>query len=685
LNDFAGTFAFNGTSADGVVHTQQVEIASLPKTLDTVSLTNFFFGTFQVGDPSSGSNAFVQLVNNRPNAAGAAARQVLAASNLFVALAQSVLDLNSQTTFAFNLRNVGVIQQTNASQTAGSVTRVDVVNPFTNQGAVVVANGSTLQFSNGFMNALGALVGLTNGGVFTNFITASVLTNAGTIAGDGIVIPAVSNAASGVIMADTGRLLISNGIVDNVNLGTLRATNGGALFVNNSTLTNANLVDMRGGSFVLSVLGSNLVNNAAVFGYGVVDPIITNNGSITADGLGVVGRELLLTNGLVGRMNTAVLAAQDGGVLRILHDTMTNLGVINLAGGTITLDPTAGSNLVNRSTITGFGDVAAVVGNEGVVTATGGLMRLLAGFTNNPALNGPVNAGLLRALGAGAELRVETGFTNFGVIAVTNGAFTAASQLDNANLVRVVGGTATFNGDLVNRAGATIESKSGSTVNFNGDVINDGDIVIDPSTNIFGGNLTLGANGTLKAPTPDDVVMLRGNFFNNSTNRNGYDTRYGTMFLGGTAPLASFVTNSFEIAGTNRLDSLTGFDNNFAVGTLNITNHISFVNNVTNVGGLGTNEALYVDVLHLFAGASLKLSQLTIFVGTMFIEDNSSQTFGPGTIINEGNVGSYGIVNVFLDSGGQIVIIPEPSTGALIGLGFAALAGWRRRRRQASR
>jgi hypothetical protein len=320
-----------------------------------------------------------------------------------------------------------------------------------------------------------------------------------------------------------------------------------------------------------------------------------------------------------------------------------------------------------------------------VVTATGGLMRLLAGFTNNPALNGPVNAGLLRALGAGAELRVETGFTNFGVIAVTNGAFTAASQLDNANLVRVVGGTATFNGDLVNRAGATIESKSGSTVNFNGDVINDGDIVIDPSTNIFGGNLTLGANGTLKAPTPDDVVMLRGNFFNNSTNRNGYDTRYGTMFLGGTAPLASFVTNSFEIAGTNRLDSLTGFDNNFAVGTLNITNHISFVNNVTNVGGLGTNEALYVDVLHLFAGASLKLSQLTIFVGTMFIEDNSSQTFGPGTIINEGNVGSYGIVNVFLDSGGQIVIIPEPSTGALIGLGFAALAGWRRRRRQASR
>ncbi|MBI5395855.1 MAG: autotransporter-associated beta strand repeat-containing protein, partial [Verrucomicrobia bacterium] len=97
-NDFSGAFLFNGTSGASV-RTQQVEIASVLKDVADMANTNFFFGTLQAGDPVSGSNAFVQLVDNRPNTAGAGS-ELLAVSNLIVATINSVLDLNDKSVFA---------------------------------------------------------------------------------------------------------------------------------------------------------------------------------------------------------------------------------------------------------------------------------------------------------------------------------------------------------------------------------------------------------------------------------------------------------------------------------------------------------------------------------------------------------------------------------------------------------
>ncbi|MFA6564451.1 MAG: PEP-CTERM sorting domain-containing protein, partial [Verrucomicrobiia bacterium] len=146
------------------------------------------------------------------------------------------------------------------------------------------------------------------------------------------------------------------------------------------------------------------------------------------------------------------------------------------------------------------------------------------------------------------------------------------------------------------------------------------------------------------------------------------------------------VTNTFEVASTNKGAVFAGFANNMALGTLNMTNHVRFVDNINNGGGGNDTEVLYVDVLHLFEGATMTLSKLTIYVGMEFIyEDgvnNQRYALGQGEVIDQAFAVSHNMVNLHLDSGGQIVFVPEPSTGVLLGLGLAALAGSRRRKKQ---
>ncbi|MCX6898519.1 MAG: PEP-CTERM sorting domain-containing protein [Verrucomicrobia bacterium] len=521
-NNFSGTNIFNGSSVGGSWNIQNVEVASAFAKPGLGAATNFYFGTVLVGDAASGSNAWVRLVDNQINMVGGG-NETFGASNVVVALAQSVLDLNNRTSFIWNLSNSGTILQTNSGP-PGVVTRLDIVNTFTNAGTVLIGNGSVLQFSNAFVNA--GVVELLAGGVLTNFVAGGVLTNNG-------------------------------------------------------------------------------------------------SGSISGDGL-----------------------------------------------------------------------IAALIRNDGIITATGGTLRLSAGF-NDGTLGNPVNAGVLQALGGSANLQVEQSFTNTGTILASNAAAfttTASAPVRNDNLIAIANqSTATFGAVVKNSGSGTIRVSNQSLLRFNAGLTNNGALVFgpapNPSTAIITGTLMLGNNGIISMTYTNDTLVMRGNFINSSTNNMEFDTRYGMIVFGGTTPLSSLgaATNTFEVASTNRGPSFLGFNKNFSIGTLNITNHIEFVNNINNGGGLGTNEALYVDVLHLFDGATLKLSQLTIYVGIEFIYEDSNGTKvlrgGAGDAITESNKDSFGLVNVFLVNGGQIVFVPEPSSAALLLMG-AGLA-WSLRRRRA--
>ncbi|MBI5818327.1 MAG: autotransporter-associated beta strand repeat-containing protein [Verrucomicrobia bacterium] len=572
LNSFAGMFRFQG----GIAKTQQVEVASAYAA--PMSATNFLFGTFQIGDPLSGSNAIVQLVDNRNNTVGGG-NELFAASNLIVALSGSILDWNNRSGFTYNLSNAGTMQWTNAGNPAGTVIRMDVVNTFTNLGTISIGNNTVLQFSNAFLNGANwGILALFNGGVLTNFAAGNVLTNAGTIHGDGVVSPAIANTASGSVIATGGVLRLTGGLTNSVGA----AVNAGLLAVLGvSAQLNVEQAFTNFGTIQLN-------NSAATF----TAPRVDNAGQILGNGV----FNAVLNNAVTG------VVSNDG------------------TGGTLTFN--------------------SAVSNAGNMVALNDSSLAFVQAVNNVA---------------------------GGLIAADNG------------------GTVTFSAAVTNAAGGTLAIRNQSTLIFNAGLTNNGtikfDAALNPSTAIITGTLLLGSSGIITMTHTNDVLVMRGNFVNGSTDTNNFNMRHGTMVFGGTSPT---LTNTFEVASTNKGYYFSGFQNNMALGTLNITNHIEFVNQINNGGGLGTNECLYVDVLHLFNGATLKLSQLTVYVGVEFIYEDGNGTKvltgSQGQAITEANKDSYGLANVFLDNGGQIVFVPEPTTGLLTGLGLATLVAWRRRR-----
>jgi autotransporter-associated beta strand protein len=472
------------------------------------------------------------------------------------------------------------------------------------------------------------------------------------------------------------------------------------------------------------------LTNHTVFAFNAL-----NAGTIQQTEAGAVGR-LDIVNTFTNQGN---LYATGGGILQFSNAFINSgNGLIGLVGGTLT-NFIASGVLANLGTIGGGGLINPVVGNEptGQIAATntgaGGTLTLASGFTNSGT--GSVNAGLLAALGGGAHLQVAQSFTNAGSIWLNNataafsvtdtasnlvnaasatirGQGTINAFLDNAGTVsNGTGGALTFSLAVNNQAGGSVGAYGGSSILFNGAVTNSGTITarngsqlqfnqgltlagsgslaLNPSTAIITGTLLLGSGGIITMANGNDVLVMRGDFVNGSTDTNNFNMRYGIMVFGGTTPFgAGAQTNTFEVASTNKGYYVFGFDKNMALGTLNITNHIEFVNNINNGGGLGTNECLYVDVLHLFNGATLKLSALTVYVGQQFIyeDGNGTKTYslGQGGVIDQTFAQNENLVNLFLDSGGQIVFVPEPSTGALIGLGLAVLTGARRRKRNVS-
>jgi hypothetical protein len=170
------------------------------------------------------------------------------------------------------------------------------------------------------------------------------LTNQSTIDGAG----QIGNGAlrldnQGTVNADTnGQILSITGSdpATDVNTGTLEATNGGILQINDETVNNQNgTITVGAGSSI------QVVNNGTIEGWGNISAggTLNNGGTINANTNG----QILSLAGVGGYTNTGTLEATRGGILQI------NQATVNDQNGTITAGAGSSIQLVNNAVVQG--------------------------------------------------------------------------------------------------------------------------------------------------------------------------------------------------------------------------------------------------------------------------------------------------------------------------------------------
>lgn len=256
---------------------------------------------------------------------------------------------------------------------------------------------------------------------------------------------------------------------------------------------------------------------------------------------------------------------------------------------------------------------------DGSVAGTG---LLTAAFHNN----GTVNAD-----SAGQAMFIT------GTTLATNDGLLVASNDGMLNLERDIGGVGQFRADggILNfpglsatlAAGATLTVLGGGQVLVNGmaTVKTSGDAVLTctatgrgcnpPVLNIIGSSTTnVGGNWRFDGPVnvfvaPATTNRLAGNFENLSPSATTFHWESGSIMMDGTLP------QTFEAAGRDLgPTNPNGYINNFAMGTLRIEpgRTVDVVNQFQNQAPSGC-EALYLDVLSLGNGATLRLHGCNVY------------------------------------------------------------------------
>jgi hypothetical protein len=163
----------------------------------------------------------------------------------------------------------------------GVITGPGVISvPLTNFGMLYISAGSlnTPAFTN---NGVIEIAGNS-----ANFSATGVVTNAGTIEGNGKVSAAITN--TGTLESTNGTLALSGALV-NTSTGTLRADANTKILLQGAATfpTNAGLISLVGGTFDTG--GQPLNNTGQITGYGILSTAgttggLTNNGNITFTG-----------------------------------------------------------------------------------------------------------------------------------------------------------------------------------------------------------------------------------------------------------------------------------------------------------------------------------------------------------------------------------------------------------------
>lgn len=571
-----------------------------------------------------------------------------------------------------------------------------------NSGTIAVGNFVNAGTFNASHGSTGTISSPANG-IFSNLAGASLLVNSGTVIYNGGSLAnsgTIDTRASGVLGVAAGVNFVNSagGVIQNTNgTATLGLRAAGNTFLNLGTMTvlngaSINMLNTSGTGTEWTNSGSVFLGNGATAGI-LNSGTIDNNGSITANNATI--------NMQVGGSGTRPFSqtangqviVSDGGTLTVTHLASDHLSV---NGGTVTVG--------NGSALRIFTDVAATtnavlvnganIGLNGgtiisanITNSSGGTIK---GFGTLSFDNGPLvglasnlyNAGSILANNAGAPLVLQGG----AVFNQTNGTIAASS----GNLI--------VTGTLANNGTVTLTSSVGT---FNSTVVNSGAWITDPSTLVFQNTFTVTPSGFVSMTPGDVYVFTNGasaaaDFVNLSSQSNAYNTANGKFVFDNTLGL----TQNLVVAGHNLgpgspnpvpnatneapvgLDlNIPGFSNNFALGTLEISDFttVRVSDAFSGLPGLGTNDGLtaglYLDNLLMGFDSFLIISS------NVQVYFKSSNTWDTANFLLEGNPTFDNAINGLH----QLAVVPEPGVVFLWLCGFVTVYAARRRRNPKNR
>jgi hypothetical protein len=588
---------------------------------------------------------------------------------------------------------------------------------FLNEGLILseINSASTNMFRNtaasaqaGFVNA--GVIQVTGGalrlgmgaGLFTNTATGRILVENGVLH---LAQGTVATGGDGRRVNNFGTVTLSSGAT--LSQGTAATTPNFALVINNSGAT----LQVTNGTGVLNSRFYSVDNQAGA-------SVNVSNGTLRllSGFQSQAGTITVRAGGLLDvQGNDGTNTVNNSGTVRLLATaantaTITSGSVTNLAGGAIT---GAGIWTTDRLVNEVGGVITANIAGASVAGLRFDTGATVANFGTLAVANGGT---LIFGAASGTAI-----VTNAGAIALINGTFRSGDLTNTAGGVVRGSGIGTLTGRLINQVGGVVTSHNARLIfnnvvtnagtfkmfnsigTFNAAVVNSGAWIVDPTTNVFHSTLTVTTSGSISA-SAGDVFVFREDFINQSSQTLTWNTRSTSLnnFTNGVANLGAIfqfagdgvTTQQFFHAGltltggflglastatetqmVSSFGAVVGFNNNFALGTLELTNTILKLSDT--FGTVSPDDALtgglFVKNLFLYQGAELIISNN---MRVYFINSNDWATAG-ATVTLLGNAELHQLIPE------SLAVVPEPSVLLFLLTGGAILAA-RRRRRAAS-